>query len=306
MDQLRRYHLTARRRNIHNAQPRSTHPDCLQPGRPRDQEIEGAKAHARSDNGPLCEIFANPAHALPGYRLDQRLDDGARLVDESGSTTQSQPFGMRSPASSQIADVSGSGEKEDAPTRSLARNAHPSAVATSYGGCALSGGRSALMQPSASPTGSSTTADGSSPRSRAASATSSGVSETGRRCAEIIAHGGPRIAWVGNRLAGCPAPTSALAMCQQLRSRGMDHAIVQLTRPKSQYRHAEGASVIWLTRRRSSPRGRCGSFAHSRFDQACSARVANKGALVRDKAELDVEPDRKVLIGKSGNDAVAT
>ena len=45
-------------------------------------------------------------------------------------------------------------------------------------------------------------------------------------------------------------------------------------------------------------------FSRPRFNQFCGALVANKGALVRDEAELGVEPDRKVPISKNWDDAV--
>ena len=97
---------------------------------------------------------------------------------------------MASPASTQTGNAaSGSGEYDDAPTRSLARSAQPSAAAMSRGGSAGNGGVSAAMQRSASPGGRSIGATGASPRNTATSAVSSGVSEAGKRWDVTMAQG---------------------------------------------------------------------------------------------------------------------
>ena len=57
------------------------------------------------------DIAARPPHALPRNRLRQRLYKRPELSTESGSSTQSQPSGMASPASTQTGGATnGSGE----------------------------------------------------------------------------------------------------------------------------------------------------------------------------------------------------
>src|SRR6266481_1887767 len=75
--------------------------------------------------------------------------------------------------------------------RSRARNAQPSPAAISAGGNAFNGGISAATQPSASASESPMGATGFKPSSKAARASSSGVSEGGRRWVGII-RGSPR------------------------------------------------------------------------------------------------------------------
>ena len=109
--------------NIDDAQPRPAH---AQFSNPAARAIRRSRASTRrpalAPDVP-GDVAAGAAHTLPRDRFRQHLrQSGPTDRPNSQSTTQSQPSGMASPASTQTGNAaSGSGEYDDAPTRSRAR-----------------------------------------------------------------------------------------------------------------------------------------------------------------------------------------
>ena len=115
--------------NIDDAQPRPAH---ISLSSPAARAIRRSRASTRRpgsrDQRPVGNVAARCAERpAPGSPPPAPERSGPTDRPRSQSITQSQPSGMASPASTQTGDVaSGSGEYDDAPTRSSARSAQPS------------------------------------------------------------------------------------------------------------------------------------------------------------------------------------
>ena len=192
-DQIRR---DAAAGNIDDAQPRTANAQSLQSGGARHQEI--ARPHAPPglrDETACRDIAAGPAHALPRNRLRQHLRHRPGQIDGIGIEHAIASLGNR------LAGLDPDRRRRQRQRRIGGRAdeiARAERIAVDRGDVArrisLRAAASRRRCNAAPPTsGSSTGATGSTPCSRASSATSSGVSEVGRRCGEVMARLCPEI-----------------------------------------------------------------------------------------------------------------
>ena len=185
-DQIRRHRAAG---NIDDAQPRPAHAQSrLVRRRARSGDRAAARAaRPRRRRLPAAISRAGAPHPLPRNRLRQHLRHRAGHVDGIGiehavATIRHRRRRPRPrPAAPSTATANRRTRRRDRVRATHSRRLRRCRAADS----ASSGGISAAMQRSASASGSSTGATGSTPFSRAASAASSGVSEAGRRWGEV-------------------------------------------------------------------------------------------------------------------------
>ena len=186
-DQIRRHAAAG---DIDDAQPRTADVQSLHSGSARHQEI--ARQHAPPglrDETAGGDIAAGPAHALPRDRLRQHLRHRAGQIDGIGiehavASRRAWPRRPRPrPAAPTTATANRRTRRRD---RGRKRHSRPPrrCRAADRPEAAASRRRCNAALPRAA---SSTGATGSTPFSRASSATSSGVSEVGRRWGEVMA-----------------------------------------------------------------------------------------------------------------------